>query len=86
MSRYVKPYATKTLLLLALSWMLGCQSTGTIVIDNCAAFDLIYPSRADSTETLRQVLNHNQTYEAICPMGAIDSEQKHQIERRQRSI
>lgn len=62
----VKRYATKTLLPVALSLTFGCQSAGTIVIDNCAAFGRIYPSRVDTTETLRQVLNHNETYDAIC--------------------
>lgn len=76
MYKYAKPSVTKTLLLLALSSMLGCKSTGTIVIDNCPAFDLIYPSRNDTTETKRQVLNHNETYEKVCPMSAIDAEQR----------
>jgi len=32
----------------------------------CSAFGLIYPSRKDTDETKRQVLNHNLTYEKIC--------------------
>nr|DAJ59329.1 MAG TPA: hypothetical protein [Caudoviricetes sp.]DAT06967.1 MAG TPA: hypothetical protein [Caudoviricetes sp.] len=32
----------------------------------CSAFSLIYPSRKDTEETKRQVLNHNLTYEKIC--------------------
>ncbi|MFZ7175245.1 hypothetical protein ACLSYX_10560 [[Pasteurella] aerogenes] len=32
----------------------------------CDGFALIKASRQDSTETLRQILVHNQTYRAIC--------------------
>nr|DAP67016.1 MAG TPA: hypothetical protein [Caudoviricetes sp.] len=37
----------------------------------CSAFSLIYPSRKDTEETKRQVLNHNLTYEKICKKEAI---------------
>ncbi|WP_165381637.1 hypothetical protein [Avibacterium paragallinarum] len=35
-------------------------------ITGCSAFGLIYPSRQDTLETKRQVLNHNLAYEQIC--------------------
>ncbi|MFD1805571.1 hypothetical protein ACFSAV_04145 [Pasteurella oralis] len=33
---------------------------------SCAGFALIQASMQDSTETLRQILVHNQTYRHIC--------------------
>jgi len=33
----------------------------------CSAFEIIRPSRADTIETKRQVLEHNTTYRKICP-------------------
>ncbi len=32
----------------------------------CAAFSKIYPSRADTNGTKRQILTHNETYDAVC--------------------
>lgn len=32
----------------------------------CVAFEVIRPSRADTAETKRQVLQHNTTYRRIC--------------------
>ncbi len=49
------------------SLMTACTTAGISVIDSsCTSFGLIYPSRKDTTETKRQVLNHNQVYERIC--------------------
>lgn len=33
----------------------------------CAAFEVIKPDRADTLETKRQILVHNQTYRNRCP-------------------
>lgn len=58
----------KTLLVLALMpLMSSCTSTVTsVTTTGCTAFSLIYPSRADTVETKRQVLAHNLTYEEVC--------------------
>lgn len=45
----------------------GLTAPELIVPGACAAFDTINPSRADTLETKRQVLAHNQTYRAVCP-------------------
>nr|DAD66014.1 MAG TPA: hypothetical protein [Myoviridae sp. ctKHS5]DAS94222.1 MAG TPA: hypothetical protein [Caudoviricetes sp.] len=36
----------------------------------CDGFGIIRASRQDSTETLRQIKVHNDTYRAICPEEA----------------
>lgn len=42
----------------------------------CEGFGFIYPSRADTTETKRQVLTHNQTFKKLCsPKNAENGEQ-----------
>ena len=42
------------------------QKVISVKTSGCSAFGLIYPSRKDTEETKRQVLNHNLTYEKIC--------------------
>ncbi|WP_162198521.1 hypothetical protein [Muribacter muris] len=56
------------LLALTVSGLLtACTPTPISVINpSCAGFSLIKASRQDSTETLRQVLVHNDTYRTIC--------------------
>lgn len=45
----------------------SCTPTVTsVTTTGCTAFGLIYPSRQDTTETKRQVLAHNLTYEEVC--------------------
>lgn len=45
----------------------SCTPTVTsVTTTGCTAFGLIYPSRQDTTQTKRQVLAHNLTYEEIC--------------------
>ncbi|AIZ78772.1 hypothetical protein ACEE_03065 [Actinobacillus equuli subsp. equuli] len=63
----------KTLAALAVAMLMsscsntnGSEMTVTTVITGCETFSLIYPSRADTAETKRQVLAHNLTYEEIC--------------------
>lgn len=47
--------------------MSSCTNTVTsVTTTGCTAFGLIYPSRADTMETKRQVLAHNLTYEEVC--------------------
>nr|WP_288668892.1 hypothetical protein [uncultured Haemophilus sp.]DAE06376.1 MAG TPA: hypothetical protein [Myoviridae sp. ctniE2]DAE55675.1 MAG TPA: hypothetical protein [Caudoviricetes sp.]DAN73141.1 MAG TPA: hypothetical protein [Caudoviricetes sp.]DAX19577.1 MAG TPA: hypothetical protein [Caudoviricetes sp.]DAX53074.1 MAG TPA: hypothetical protein [Caudoviricetes sp.] len=36
---------------------------------SCAGFSLISASRQDTTETLRQIKVHNDTYRTICQRG-----------------
>lgn len=38
----------------------------SVINPSCSGFALIKASRQDTTETLRQVLAHNQTYREIC--------------------
>ncbi len=40
--------------------------TSVTTISGCHAFSPIYPSRADTEQTKRQVLVHNLTYEEVC--------------------
>ncbi|OIQ13671.1 hypothetical protein UR07_08610 [Pasteurella multocida subsp. multocida] len=58
----------KTLLALAVSGLLIACTTKTISVINpsCSGFKVIKASRQDTTETLRQILVHNQTYRQIC--------------------
>lgn len=46
--------------------MSGCSQPIISVTTECSAFGLIYPSRKDTEETKRQVLNHNVVYEKVC--------------------
>ncbi|PNM03684.1 hypothetical protein A6J89_007750 [Pasteurella multocida] len=49
------------------SLLIACTSPATYVINtSCDGFALIKASRHDTTETLRQVKAHNDTYRAIC--------------------
>lgn len=49
----------------------GCASTGKVAPSaSCASFEVIRPSRADTLETKRQVLAHNQTWRALCQKEA----------------
>jgi hypothetical protein len=55
------------ILCLAISAISGCASKPPEVRDTaCTAFEIIRPSRADTLETKRQVLQHNTTYRRIC--------------------
>lgn len=54
---------------LLLILMTGCTTTTVIKAPSCDGFKLIYPSRNDTLETKRQVLNHNEFYEAHCKGG-----------------
>lgn len=61
-----------TALCLASLLMSSCsQKVISVKTSGCSAFGLIYPSRKDTEETKRQVLNHNLTYEKICKKEAI---------------
>lgn len=44
----------------------GCQTTVTSETDFCLIAKPIYPSRADTWETLNQVADHNAKYEELC--------------------
>lgn len=59
----------KSLAALLVLSMTNCTPTVGLekpTITGCTAFRLIYPSRADTVETKRQVLAHNLTYQEIC--------------------
>ena len=43
----------------------ACARPPIVIDSGCHAYRVI-PSRADTTETLRQVLSHNQTWRARC--------------------
>ena len=52
---------------LVMSLLTACQSKEICVINAaCDGFAVIRASRTDSTETLRQIKVHNDTYRAIC--------------------
>lgn len=54
-------------LLLLTAVLAGCAAKPPIIIDaSCVSFTVIRPSRADTDETLRQILAHNQTWRALC--------------------
>lgn len=59
---------TKWMLLCAATIAIsGCATTRQEVPDvSCSSFSVIRPSRADTPETKRQVLIHNQTWRAMC--------------------
>lgn len=59
------------LAVLSSSFLLTGCATGTFAIDGptdtaCKSFRVIRASKADTTETKRQVIGHNRAYEAIC--------------------
>lgn len=57
---------TSAVALLALL-MTSCTSEViSVTTTGCQAFSLIYPSRADTAETKRQILAHNLTFEEVC--------------------
>ncbi|OBW96691.1 hypothetical protein QV02_03095 [Gallibacterium anatis] len=62
----------KTAVALAVMMLLPACSKPAIYVTNssCAGFSLIKASRNDTTETLRQIWVHNQTYRAICSKEA----------------
>lgn len=47
-------------------WLLAACSTRTVADDYCLLAQPIIASESDSVETLRQVLQHNETYTQIC--------------------
>ena len=59
---------TKTAVKTALMALLltACARPPIVIDSGCHAYRVIRPSRADTTETLRQVLSHNQTWRARC--------------------
>lgn len=58
----------KKLVLLAALSLAGCQGTTPISATDisCLAFEPIRASRKDSSETLRQVREHNAAWDALC--------------------
>lgn len=59
---------TKWMLLCAATIAIsGCATTRQEAPDvSCSSFSVIRPSRADTLDTKRQVLVHNNTYRALC--------------------
>jgi hypothetical protein len=56
------------MLCLVISALSGCAHRPAPVQDTaCVAFEVIRPSRADTADTKRQVLQHNTTYRRLCP-------------------
>lgn len=64
----VRQKMKKALVALIVSGLLTACTTKTISVINpsCSGFKVIKASRQDTTETLRQILVHNQTYRQIC--------------------
>ncbi|OBX08337.1 hypothetical protein QV09_09605 [Gallibacterium salpingitidis] len=63
----------KHVLLIATALLTACTKPVTYVTNSsCAGFSLIKASRLDTTETLRQILVHNQTYREICKEAVND--------------
>ena len=56
--------AVKTALIALL--LTACARPPIVIDSGCHAYRVIRPSRNDTTETLRQVLAHNQTWRARC--------------------
>lgn len=53
--------------LILISALSGCASKPPEVRDTaCTGFEIIRPSRADTAETKRQVLQHNTVYRRLC--------------------
>ncbi|HII3777422.1 TPA: hypothetical protein ACY37S_000393 [Pasteurella multocida] len=66
----------KMLTALTVTALLTACSSPTISVTNpsCAGFAVIKASRQDTTETLRQIMVHNQTYRDICEQGKVANE------------
>ncbi|MEN2828814.1 hypothetical protein LGIHADK_02292 [Mannheimia haemolytica] len=64
---YQRKTMKKLLAALLAILMTSCSNTVTsVTTTGCTAFSLIYPNRADTLETKRQILAHNLTFEEIC--------------------
>jgi len=64
----LKRSALAVMLVVSLSLM-GCATTTSTTVSNnicCSAFAIIQPSPDDTTETLRQIYEHNAVYEEMC--------------------
>ncbi|SAM71638.1 hypothetical protein CHUV0807_2353 [Cardiobacterium hominis] len=59
----IKTAAKTTLMALLLT---ACARPPIVIDSGCHAYRVIRASRADTPETLRQVLSHNQTWRARC--------------------
>lgn len=59
----------KILLLLLLLLLGACSHKVSVVDKGCYAFALIYPSRADTLDTKRQIYVHNDMWEKTCKRG-----------------
>lgn len=70
MQAYLDTTMRLSLVAMLVASMSSCTRTAgletTIVVTGCHAFQKIYPSRADTTETKRQILAHNLTHQEIC--------------------
>lgn len=60
--------------LLTLFPIAGC-ATSTFVTDaklSCKTFKPIHASNKDTTPTKREIVEHNRSYDAICPKGTFN--------------
>lgn len=64
MNKYLFSFLFFVLLISAIHFLSGC--TNPVYISGCNIFGEIYPSRADSLETKKQILAHNLTYKDVC--------------------
>lgn len=52
---------------LVLLGLCACNAPAPLIIDSsCVAFAPIYASKQDTTETKRQILSHNQSWQSRC--------------------
>lgn len=45
----------------------GCTSSQMVTDSGCKSFRPIAGSKADTTDTKRQIVGHNRAFDAICP-------------------
>ena len=68
--RVAKQVAMLIAMLTAVTILTGCASAPLGTDPACTVFEPICASRADTEETIRQILGHNAAFEAMCGIEA----------------
>ncbi len=64
--RVVKQIAKQMLLGTAVTILTGCASAPLGTDPACTVFEPICASRADTEDTIKQIIGHNAAFEAMC--------------------
>ena len=64
--RVVKQVAKQAVILTAVTILTGCASAPLGTDPACTVFEPICASRADTEDTIKQIIGHNAAFEAMC--------------------